>query len=250
MTAERHLLVDIGNTAIKYCLESELLHEKVSILYHGEADFFQKLSQLHESVKLSRLSLSSVYKVDFTGQIESWCIEHRVHFYQVKSQSQSGDLKNGYTFAQQLGVDRWLAMMAVRDRIKTPFFVVSCGTAVTFDAVESNGQHLGGAIMPGLLLMQQSLSEKSIALQLEHDLMASESKLAVDTTAAILNGTMMAITGFIEKMTNLTNMEIKQGILTGGNASLIAHAIGADIQVSSFLVLKGLALSSREASAL
>ncbi|MBT8449436.1 MAG: type III pantothenate kinase [Gammaproteobacteria bacterium] len=246
--AEKHLLVDIGNSAIKYCLESELQNERVSILNHGDGDFFKKLAGLHDATPLTALSLSSVYKADFSQQIKNWCNKHQVRFYQATSQSQSGDLKNGYTVAQRLGIDRWLAMIAVREQTKSPFFVVSCGTAVTFDAVDSSGQHLGGAIMPGLVLMQSSLSEKTIALQVEHDLIASENKLALDTTTAIANGTMMAITGFIEKMADITNMEMKQGILTGGYASPVAIVMGCDIKVSPNLVMKGLAMSSREKS--
>jgi type III pantothenate kinase len=246
--SEKHLLVDIGNSAIKYCLESDLQNERVNILNHGEADFFNKLAALHNAASLTALSLSSVYKADFTQQIKSWCNKHQIRFYQATSQPQSGDLKNGYTVAQQLGIDRWLAMIAVREQTKSPFFVVSCGTAVTFDAVDSSGQHLGGAIMPGLVLMQSSLSEKTIGLQVEHDLIASENKLALDTTTAIANGTMMAITGFIEKMADMTNMEMKQGTLTGGYALPVAIAIGCDIKVSPSLVLRGLAMSSREKS--
>lgn len=243
--AERHLLVDIGNTAIKYCMESDLQNGNINVLNHGGGDFIQKLAGLHQATQLAALSLSSVYQADFTEQIKSWCNKHQVSFYQAISQSQSGDLKNGYTVAQQLGIDRWLAMIAVREQTKAPFFVVSCGTAVTFDAVGSSGQHLGGAIMPGLALMQRSLSEKTIALQVEHDLIASDNKLALDTTTAIANGTTMAITGFIEKMADMTNMETKQGILTGGYASLVAKALGSGIRVSPSLVLKGLAISSR-----
>ena len=243
--AETHLLVDIGNTAIKYCLESDLQYEKVSVLNHGEGDFVKKLAGLHDSNRLTALSLSSVYEADFTQQIKSWCNKHQVGFYQAKSQLESAGLKNGYTDAQQLGVDRWLAMIAVREQTKVPFFVVSCGTAVTFDAVNGNGQHLGGAIMPGLTLMQLSLAENTIALQVEHDLIAPQNKLAVDTATAIANGTMMAITGFIEKMANMTNMVMQQGVLTGGYAPLVAKLIGQDIRVAPSLVLKGLAISSR-----
>jgi len=244
--AETHLLVDIGNTATKYCLKSDLQHEKVNVLNHGEKDFVQVLTALHDAKPVTALSLSTVYQADFTDQIKNWCNKHQVDFYRATSQSHSGDLKNGYTVAQQLGIDRWLAMIAVRQQTKSPFFIVSCGTAVTFDAVDSSGQHLGGAIMPGVELMQRSLSEKTIALQVEHDLIASENKLALDTTAAIANGTMMAITGFIEKMADLANMEMKQGILTGGYAPQVAQALGTHIKVSSFLVLQGLAINSME----
>jgi len=243
---EHHLLVDIGNSAIKYCLESELYEEKVKVLNHGERNFVEVLSAFHETTQFSALSVSSVYREEFTEQIQNWCHNHQVNFYRATSQSHSGDLKNGYTVAQQLGIDRWLAMMAVRKQTKSAFFVVSCGTAVTFDAVAGSGQHLGGAIMPGLALMQRSLSEKTIALHVGHDLIASENELGLDTKAAIANGTMMAITGFIEKMANMANMEMKQGILTGGYASLVAKALETDIEVSAFLVLQGLAIDSME----
>ena len=246
--AEGHLLVDIGNSAIKYCLESDLHEEKVSVLHHGEGDFLKVIELLLDSSSLSAVSLASVYRREFTEQIKCCCDERQVEFHEAKTQSQSAGLKNGYTVAQQLGVDRWLGMIAASEESQGAFFVVSCGTAVTFDAVDNTGQHLGGAIMPGLALMQHSLSEKTIALEVESDLIASGLVMGRNTDMAIATGTMAAITGFITTMTKMTDMEMKQGILTGGYASLVSQTMGGDIRVSPSLVLKGLAVSSRRAS--
>jgi type III pantothenate kinase len=247
---ERHLLVDVGNTAIKYCLQSDLRKENVLTMLHGEGDFETELQKLHEIRELSALSLSSVYRSDFSAQLENWCNNHQVAFYQAKSESQLCGIKNGYTAFQQLGVDRLLAMVAMREQRKKAFFIVSCGTAVTFDAVDRYGQHLGGAIMPGMGLLQQSLDQNTIALEVNELLLQSKSKLAVDTPAAIATGTMAAITGFIKNMVEMSNMEMNQGVLTGGYAPLIANALEGEVTISLNLVLKGLSLcSGREAEA-
>ena len=57
-----------------------------------------------------------------------------------------------------MGVDRWVAMIGARSEFRGGLCIVDAGTAVTIDAIDKNGNHLGGQIIPGLALMSNALS--------------------------------------------------------------------------------------------
>ena len=58
----------------------------------------------------------------------------------ARSSAECGGLKSGYAEVGRLGVDRWLAMLAVWTETRAAFNVASAGTAITFDAVDANGK--------------------------------------------------------------------------------------------------------------
>ena len=63
---------------------------------------------------------------------------------------------NAYAQPEKLGIDRWLGMIACYNLYSSGFCLAGCGTAITVDVVDSTGQHQGGLISPGLLLMKES----------------------------------------------------------------------------------------------
>ena len=75
--------------------------------------------------------------------------------------------------------------------------VVNAGTAVTIDALDSDGVFHGGIILPGLRLMLQSLADRASALKVPpgefHD-------FPTNTPDALYSGVMQAICGAIEQM--------------------------------------------------
>ncbi len=70
-----------------------------------------------------------------------------VRFHQ--SPARCGPWRNAYADPGLLGVDRWLAMLAVPALGRDAFVLADCGTALTLDCVDATGQHLGGSILCG-----------------------------------------------------------------------------------------------------
>ena len=66
-------------------------------------------------------------------------------------------MTSGYRDPERLGVDRWLALIAARERSKQPTVIVDAGSACTIDLLDSEGRHLGGYILPGLTAMGEAL---------------------------------------------------------------------------------------------
>jgi type III pantothenate kinase len=148
-------------------------------------------------------------------------------------------VRNGYNDAEKLGVDRWLALIAVRQRYKGNTCIVDCGTAITIDLIDAAGCHLGGLIAPGLRLMKTALATGTEALmfdQIKHPI-----GIANSTHAAIYTGTLWSVIGLIEHIIN-NQPEFTSLILTGGDAELIAEQLKCQAIVEADLILRGLAI--------
>lgn len=152
----------------------------------------------------------------------------------------------------QLGVDRYLALLAARSRQRSgPMVVVDCGTAVTLDRLEADGRHSGGVIAPGLEMMRGALGRATAALPdisadgLREDVGGGASQgLPRDTTRAILEGTRTAFCGLIcAGIARLDPEACAEILITGGDAEVAMAALGDDprtFQVSPTLVFEGL----------
>jgi type III pantothenate kinase len=78
-------------------------------------------------------------------------------------------LVNRYTQPEQLGADRWAAMLGIAASLTGPHppFVLACfGTATTIDIVDSDKVFTGGVILPGPSMMRASLAAGTAGLPL------------------------------------------------------------------------------------
>jgi type III pantothenate kinase len=158
-------------------------------------------------------------------------------------------VRNTYLNPLQLGSDRWAALIAARYRIKGACLVVSCGTATTVDALSEDGEFLGGLILPGVTLMQQSLLHNTAQLKVEAGQLENFPRKTDD---AIYSGVIRATIGAIEHqrtvLKNLCSSNTIPCVLSGGAADKIEKLLGIDVERVDNLVLEGLKIIG-EASA-
>lgn len=127
-------------------------------------------------------------------------------------------LQLAYAHPQRLGVDRWLAMLAVLDR-RRPVVVVDAGTALTIDLISAERQHQGGYILPGLSLMRRALVDDTFALP---SVTAPGSLDAGrDTVECIANGSVLALVGAVDNAVAQFPVAAPDVIWTGGDASAL-----------------------------
>ena len=149
----------------------------------------------------------------------------------------------GYREPSQLGVDRYLAMLAARKRHASSVIVVDVGTAVTIDAVDDRGVHRGGAILPGLRLMHDALARGTHGVRASR--IASNAPFGHDTAECVAIGTLHAIAGGIESLAERMAQALDsmpQRVLTGGDASAVEPLLKARYHSHPDLVLEGLAI--------
>jgi type III pantothenate kinase len=149
---------------------------------------------------------------------------------------------NGYGKPEQLGVDRWAALIGAWSILRGPCLVVTAGTATTADVLRSDGTFAGGAILPGLDLMKRSLADGTAGLPLAKGRFTNEPR---NTADAIETGCLLAQAGAIERA--FATME--QGavcVIAGGAASRIAPHLGVPRRLVDNLVLEGLVRIAEE----
>ena len=240
------ILVDVGNTRIKWARHHAGKLEKMHAIVHIEQDIKPLLLTAWQHLpRPDCIYLACVGPQDIKQQLIQLAkqIWPDIKLHETYTQKYAQGVENAYPKHTKLGVDRWLAMLAAYHYHSAPVCIVSCGSALTLDMVDKQGQHLGGMIMPGLSLMRQSLSRGTANLKAcsEH----YSPGLANDTEAAIYNGCLSAIKGFIEQ--GLAQYQQPATvILTGGDAGFLATGLNLTAVIDAHLVLKGLALVAQK----
>ncbi|MDD2659549.1 MAG: type III pantothenate kinase [Methylococcales bacterium] len=236
-----NLLIDCGNTRLKWAILQN------GGLIAGLALLNQQITR-HKLVKIwkaltppERLAIASVSSTPLLDLVLEVAVElwPAVDIIQVKPEAYAFGVHNAYQQPDKLGVDRWLALVAVRNHYQLPACIADCGTAITVDLIDAHGRHQGGLISPGLTLMKKSLAEGTAGLQYyETDYLAGPANF---TGAAIYSGTLFAAAGLIEHVLSKQSSAMKL-ILTGGDARIIAAQLGIKPIIDADLVLRGLAV--------
>jgi len=154
------LTVDIGNSRIKSALwRSDEIVARNAASYVPEKcfDAFDELFAAQE--KPTRVYVACVAGEKLSQSLTEWCQQHwqlKAEF--LKTEKQFDNITNAYDDPAQHGVDRWAALVAGhRNYPACSICVINAGTAIAFDLVNKNGQHLGGYILPSYLTMHRAL---------------------------------------------------------------------------------------------
>jgi len=199
------LAVDVGNTRLKWALYATPV-PGAGMVAHG-AVFLEAIDQLAEgqwrdlpppSSMLGSIVAGEGIRRRTEEQLEIWDVEPR---WVVSGASACG-VRNGYDHPTRLGVDRWVALIGARHRILArgaprPILVVMVGTAVTVDALDTQGNFLGGLILPGFGLMLRALEMGTAGLKAPT---GEAVEFPTNTSDALMSGGADAIAGAVERM--------------------------------------------------
>jgi type III pantothenate kinase len=144
-----------------------------------------------------------------------------------------------------LGSDRWAALVASWHRVHGACLVVNCGTATTVDALSSEGEFIGGLILPGLDLMHQSMLGNTAQLSAEDGVLC---EYPLNTADAIHSGVLRATLDPIEHQFTIlaqkyTNVRC---VLGGGAADRVQPHLALPLDYVDNLVLCGLQIIGEE----
>ena len=240
------LLIDIGNTRIKWAfLVNKQLRDPRALL-HKDLNLQELLgSSLLRNQQPGQVYIANVADRSIGDRIaaaikKKWGLAPV--FVEVKRRSRG--VTNAYRDITQLGIDRWLAVVAAWNRYRAPVCIVNCGTAVTIDGVSKSGRHMGGLIVPGLNLMQGQLTGVASGIKLEPN-KPFELKFGRTTTECVNNGAGRAIVGLIDHV--VAEMTKQHGkrlacIITGGDGERINALLQDEFTFDPHLVLHGLSL--------
>ncbi|MFP5409452.1 MAG: type III pantothenate kinase [Gammaproteobacteria bacterium] len=151
-----------------------------------------------------------------------------------------GEVVNGYASPQQLGVDRWMGLIAARARSREAVLVVSAGTALTADALAADGRFLGGVIVPGLALMRQALQTGTAGVA---PLGGNVEAFPRATSDAVASGLVAALCGAVRQQYDYLAAQAgvaPRCLLSGGDAERIRPHLGLPAEIVPTLVLEGI----------
>jgi type III pantothenate kinase len=240
------LLLDIGNSSVNWALQEQDEFTSVGAFSYKKNNFKQDLdTNLSPVKKPSNVLVSNVAGDDVLNLLNDWVkTQWQQECWQPHVSSSFKELKNSYSDVEQMGLDRWLAMIASWEKYQTALCLVGCGTALTIDLIDSGGNHLGGYIVPGIELMQKALVSNTEQINIVVNNQASLD-YANDTVSAVNNGAFMATVAMIDRVTDNFFNESKSEakcIISGGMAELIKPLLNRPFQYEANLVLSGLSI--------
>ncbi len=237
------LLLDLGNTRWKMARAMGAdIGSVVSGSYDDVAGLLTAAQTPGDSPQMALVA--SVVDTQTTDRvIDVLARDIRLRVTRIRSTDPMPNLVAGYRRPEQLGVDRLLAMVAVRARSEQPFCVVDAGTAVTVDFVDPRGQHLGGFILPGIRMSRDCLLRNTSIPR--DDQIDEQALLGRDTPTAVALGIRCAVAGLVERFTigsaALFPRQEVQVFVGGGDAERFLGLLPKPCFKIDHLVLRGLA---------
>ena len=243
------LLLDVGNSRLKWGVldDGDIRRtghiSQQRIREQGLSVLTTKLPRRVDAVRASNVAGTS-FATRLSGVIGMHC-NADVHF--ARSEKRGWGVTNSYRQPRLLGVDRWVAMIGAWAETQSACLIVDAGTAVTLDAIDNDGVHLGGQIIPGVETMLDSLSSATSDIppvKASSKPAAGELKMfGRNTAAAVREGAQNAVVGAVERaVRTLQSNALKPTIiLTGGGAARILGALEKAPLHRPNLVLHGLA---------
>ena len=262
------LLIDAGNSSIKWCL---LKDNNLGVMqrcnYQALQNDKQKTPQqcFESIINSNQASAKSVFMVSVVGdnfikQAQSYCADLKLNFINITSSTELAGVRNAYDEPQKLGADRLVAMVAAQHQNKNSNdkqanIIIDSGTATTIDAVDESGQHLGGLILPGFNLCTQSLLSNTKQLPLwgqgsgeaidDSQLNFIPEIFSKNTRLAIQSASVLGLAGAIDSIcSNMAkhfdkNISVNK-ILCGGSAKILQPYLQSTVTLNESLIMQGL----------
>jgi type III pantothenate kinase len=245
-TPERTLLIDLGNSSLKWAwLQAGGLGPIERAPYvniGGEPGFSPDCLPAQpepERVLISAVAAPELVKAVQSWVFNQWGLEPEI----LKAEASALGVTSGYDNPSQLGVDRWIALVAAHHAVQGPACVVDCGTAITIDVIAGDGQHLGGLILPGIGLMREALKNDTAIPWVEKG--NREELFAADTGSAVAAGGLNAAVALVEKVMVRSTERLGERpvlLLTGGDAEQLLGVLREPARSEPDLVMEGMAL--------
>lgn len=242
------LAIDCGNTRLKWALYDRP-QPGAHLLSQG-AVFLEAIDGLAEGdwrplpapgSMLGCIVAGDAVRRRVQEQMELWDVEPRW----VVAEAHGAGVSNGYDHPHRLGADRWVALVGARQRALAlgsprPALVVMVGTAVTVDAIDTEGRFLGGLILPGFGLMLRALEMGTAGLRVPTGDVVD---FPTNTSDALMSGGANAIAGAIERQHRLLSQRTGLQpllLMAGGAVFKLAPMLNVPFEVVDTLLFEGL----------
>ncbi len=246
------LFIDVGNSLAKYCCmrATEIQNTELCDINPSLEYFSETLTPVQLLPRVSHIYLSYVKAPEWLAALHQEAAQQNIPIVTATSAKHTrinhSILINGYNNVTNMGVDRWLAMIAAVGLFpqKSDFVVVDAGTAITCDVIFRH-QHQGGWIAPGLKTLKTSLLSNTEQVftndkaQTQH---AEPIILGTDTPDCVEQGCLAQLNGMVNLACETLNDQTDDFIvlITGGDQIKLSFPRKNNIHYFANLVLIGL----------
>ena len=247
------LVVDVGNTQTHFGTfrgEELLEHWRFATVRQSTADQLgAALRNLLELRGLSFGDLSASIVSSTVPQLEpEWAAvaeRYLGHRMQVVGPGLRTGMPIRYDNPREIGADRLVNAVALRHRFGEQAAVcVDFGTATTFDVVSHDGEYLGGALMTGIEISLDALTERGARLP-KVELAPPKAVIGKNTIDAIRSGVVFGYAGAVDAILRRLREEMGEPlsvVATGGLGGLVVPFTEEIHEVDDLLTLTGLRL--------
>jgi len=248
----RLLAIDIGNTNIVWGVfdQDRLVGDwRVATDHAKLADEYGiLLLDLLQINGIRQDSLDAVVLSSVVPPLTPLLEEVAEKYFHCRALTVSCEMETGlilrYENPCEIGTDRIVNAAAAFREYGGPIIIVDFGTATTFCMVTAEGEYLGGAIAPGILISAEALFQRAAKLP-KIELTRPKSIIGRDTVSSMQAGIIFGYAGLVDAI--VTRMQKTIGrdcfvLATGGLAGLIAPESATIREVRPNLTLEGLAL--------
>ncbi len=236
------LAIDAGNSRVKWGWHDGKGWASVATVslveFAAASDHVNPFSITHADPE--RIIISNVAGEGAHHLLVNWTSIFDAEPIWLRAEAKRSGVSNHYERPEQLGPDRWAALIAARALHNGPCLVVNSGTATTVDMLTAEGVFRGGAILPGVELMRFVLHEHTGRLPIQEGAYRDAPRNTMD---AIETGCRHAQAGAVERMYRVfRELELNPlCIVAGGAGRVLMEQLSMPRRYIENLVLEGLA---------
>ena len=237
------ILLDCGNSKLKaQAWQAGQLRNSYAGNYR--VGWEQRLGLWLQGIPTGRCFLASVLDSARQHQLEELLDRQPgMEITRFVSEARTFDVMNAYPQPGKLGDDRWMALLAAREIDNGNCVVIDAGSAITLDLLQDNGQHLGGAILPGFNTSIEQFKSIFSYIDFESPEIAQTGQPGCSTEAAIHidyeRGTNEILPELVNRWIQLFNNEATL-LLAGGDAERVQRVLDQPCRIVPDLVFRGI----------
>lgn len=238
------LALDVGNTRTKWGLADQSGWVAYGAAAHSaQEELLTSWERLQNPGRIIGCNVAGAMRA---SPMAAYWRKRGVAVTWIHAGARSCGVSSLYEQPDQLGADRWAALIGAWSKIHGPCLVVSGGTAMTIDALDDQGRFIGGHILPGRRLMLESLIAGTHVLANGGGLVKDFPRNTADAMASgIANALAFSIEKALHRLESVAETQ-PVCLLTGGDADWLAGLLHVKSVIEPKLVLAGLIKMAEE----
>ncbi|HMT93595.1 type III pantothenate kinase [uncultured Thiothrix sp.] len=242
------LLIDAGNSRLKWASFSQGQRSSQRALAYGEhtppSGALLHLQTLMAQEAAEKIVLVHVLGSAFTQALEALCMQLAMPLTIVQSRAGAYGIEVAYPNPTNFGADRFVGLLAARKLLGAQAAImIDAGTAVTIDAIQADGKHLGGVILPGLQLLSDALIRRTQAAHMSATPFDHPKVFNDNTLQGMGSGCLLSLVGALEGICMRMQEQMSepaQVLLCGGDTTRLSPQLRLAHQACPDALMEGL----------